>query len=147
MVLTYFDYADIVYHRASQPLLTKIQRLQNRGLRICQGVGGRHPTKETHKAANLPILASRREHHLRVHAYKQTLTVGNLEEPARITRKSDAPLLKTTRVRKAVYARSVGHMAAELWNDLPVDLRLLGMKEIFLKHSHRLMMNSISHIP
>ena len=34
-ILTYFDYGDIFFHDTNQSVLTKLQRLQNRALRIC----------------------------------------------------------------------------------------------------------------
>ena len=37
MILPYFDYGDVIYDAANKCILDKLQRLQNRGLKICKG--------------------------------------------------------------------------------------------------------------
>ena len=39
MVIPYLDYGDVLYHYSSSRLLDKLQKLQNRGLKICFGHG------------------------------------------------------------------------------------------------------------
>ena len=35
MILPYFDYCDIIYSQTATECLDKLQRLQNKGIRIC----------------------------------------------------------------------------------------------------------------
>ena len=44
MVLPYFDYGDVIYATASQEGLEKLQRVQNKCLKICKGYNARHAT-------------------------------------------------------------------------------------------------------
>ena len=44
MILPYFDYWDAIYNTAGQEGLDKVQRLQNRCLKICKGFGVRYDT-------------------------------------------------------------------------------------------------------
>ena len=46
MILPYFDYGDVFLINANQQLLGKIQRIQNRGLKICLGVEARTRTSD-----------------------------------------------------------------------------------------------------
>ena len=46
MILLYFDYGDVIYTKASAEGLEKLQRLQNKCLKICEGYNGRFGTRE-----------------------------------------------------------------------------------------------------
>ena len=49
MILPFFDYEDIIYMEDSNTLLAKLQRLQNKALKICLNIENRHPTSNLHK--------------------------------------------------------------------------------------------------
>ena len=44
MILPYFDYGDVIYNQGNQDGLDKLQRLQNRCLKICKGYNVRFDT-------------------------------------------------------------------------------------------------------
>ena len=52
-VLPYFDYCDVIYSGVANTLLTKLQRLQNRGLRICLKSPPRESTLRLHLYAQV----------------------------------------------------------------------------------------------
>ena len=56
--------------------LEKLQRLQNRGLKICKGFERRYNTVRLHNVTKLPMLKDRRESHLNNFMY------GRLEKAA-----------------------------------------------------------------
>ena len=64
MVLPYFDYANILYNKANSSDLDKLQRMQNRCLRLCLGQDRYFSTDQAHKTAMVPFLADRRSAHL-----------------------------------------------------------------------------------
>ena len=64
MILPYFDYADVVYHTANSGDLDKLQRLQNRCLKVFLGLHKRYETKEVHRLAGCTKLDKWRESHI-----------------------------------------------------------------------------------
>ena len=73
-ILPYFDYGDILYHRlsASANNADRLQKLQNRALRICLKAEARTPISNLHNRAKLPFLKHRRISHIRNLAYKRS---------------------------------------------------------------------------
>ena len=69
MLLPYFDYADVIYSKANSKDLDRLQKLQNKCLRISLGRDRRFNTKETHKLAGVPLLKERRLAHVRNFMY------------------------------------------------------------------------------
>ena len=59
MILPYFDYADIVYDIARQGDLDKLQRAQNKGLKICMSVNVKTDTDYVHSHSKIPKLSNR----------------------------------------------------------------------------------------
>ena len=51
MFLPYLDYADVIFSRSNSSDLTKLQRLQNRCLRLCLGYDRLFSTNRAHKQA------------------------------------------------------------------------------------------------
>ena len=65
MLLPYFDYADIVYDRARQFDLDKLQRAQNKCLKTCMLANVRTDTDHIHAYTKVAKLSNRRKAHLR----------------------------------------------------------------------------------
>ena len=59
MILPYFDYGDVFLINANQQLLGKIQRIQNRGLKILLGREARTRTSDVHLRSKVARLADR----------------------------------------------------------------------------------------
>ena len=124
MILPYFDYADVVYGAANVTLLDKLQRLQNRGLKICKGFDKRFNTEQLHTLTKCPKLKHRRTAHVNNFMYDK-LDDKNLRDLREInTRAHDAPLFRVKIPKIETYKRSVEYRGAVQWNNLPTEMRL-----------------------
>ena len=124
MILPYLDYADVVFCKANTTGLEKLQRLQNRGLRLCLGHDRRYNTVRAHKEAKTPFLRERRRAHTLnfMHARKTKKT--NLLNKREIrTRAHDAPLFNLAIPMSEAFKRSVGYHGSEEWNRLAPEVR------------------------
>jgi hypothetical protein len=114
-LLPILDYNDIIYGLATVQQTIKIQRIQNRALRIVFK-GKKHNTAEMHKTANIDLLKDRRETHMLKLMFDRTKRPQYTETPLRATRQGAATLLKgpvpkTNKLKKApCYSGSI------LWN-------------------------------
>ena len=120
MVIPYLDYGDIIYHCSSIQLLDKLQKLQNRGLRICYGTGTGLSINEMHARANLSTLYNRRLHHVCNFMYKQQGNHDILDIRDIRTRAHDAVLYTTSRPFCEKYKKNFFYYGPYLWNQLPV---------------------------
>ena len=132
-VLPYFDYGDILYTGTSSTQTTKLQRLQNRALKICLKLPPRSSTAQIHITAKVNYLEDRRNTHLLKYAYKKCEIVDNRLELRRATRAQDAPLLNYVNAKKQIAKRSVEFKAERAWNALPPEKRSLDTYEKFSK--------------
>ena len=123
MVVPYFDYGDILYHCASVKLLDKLQKLQNRGLKICFGQGCELTIHEMHVRSNLALLEHRRVQHVYTFMYKQQTNLDIIDARDIRTRAHDATLYITNRPLCEKYKKNVFYYGARLWNHLPVKER------------------------
>ena len=92
MVLPYFDYAYVIFDRALYKDIDKLQRLQNRCLKICMGKDRRFGMDAVHKLANVPFLKDRRRAHVMNFMYGRKSNVHLLNRREIRTRAHDAPL-------------------------------------------------------
>ena len=107
MILPYFDYGDILYNGACKEGLDKLQRLQNRCLKICLNVNMRFDTNELHASTKMPMLQARRTAHVNNFMYKR-LDKPMLRDNRDIrTRAHDAPLFKIKIPKVEAYKRSI----------------------------------------
>ena len=65
MSLSYLDYADVIFDKASNKDIKKLQTVQNKCLRICIGRERRFSIDRAHKLAETPFLIDRRKAHIR----------------------------------------------------------------------------------
>ena len=118
MLLPYLDYADVIFYKSNSSDLDKLQRLQNRCLRICLGYDRKFSTDRVHKQASVPFLADRRKSHVLNFMYvrkKKTHLLNNREIR---TRAHDAPLFNVSIPRCEAYKRSVSYAGGTEWNNL-----------------------------
>ena len=132
-VLPYFDYGDVLYDGTIYTQTNKLQRLQNRALKICLKLPPRSSTAQIHLTAEVNYLADRRNTHLLKYAYKKCEVADNRLEHRRATRAQDAPLLKYVHAKKAIAKRSVEFKAERAWNALPPEKRSFDTYEAFSK--------------
>ena len=70
-IVPYFDYGDIFLMNVTIKTQTKLQRLQNRALRICLAQDGRSNVNDMHNTCNINKLDHRRSAHLLNFVYKR----------------------------------------------------------------------------
>ena len=107
MLLPYFDYADIIYDKTKQCDLDKLQRAQNKCLKICMLTNVKTDTDLVHSHTKVPKLVNRRKAHLRNFMFKRKEKLDLLDAIEVRTRARDAPLFKTEFPRYEAYKRSV----------------------------------------
>lgn len=142
-ILPYFDYCDIVYTGGQKKQLTKLQRLQNRALKICLIKPQRFSTEDIHRISNTPKLEMRRIAHLNNYAFKLALDPTNIKVKARETRSSSSKTLITGIVKCAAYQRSCYYMAACSWNNLSHKQRSITSLSLFKKKEKEKMKNGL----
>ena len=76
-ILPYFDQGDILYIDAFQKDLDKLEKLQNRALKICANANNRHHIANLHNNANIPYL--RRTYHLNIYAFSRSKLIEYLD--------------------------------------------------------------------
>ena len=134
MLLPYFDYADVIFDKALNKDIDKLQKLQNKCLNIFMGRERRFNNDAIHKLANVPFLKDRREAHVLNFMYIRKKDVHLLNCREIRTRAHDAPLFNITIPRCEAFKRSVGYFGALSWNELTPKIRntdtLLAFKQI-----------------
>ena len=71
MLLPYLDYADVIYAKANSNDISKLQKLQNKCLKLCLGKDNRFNTNRLHTLSNVPLLEDRRSAHTLNFIYKK----------------------------------------------------------------------------
>ena len=142
MILPYFDYGDIVYDGASQGETDKLQRLQNKGLKICMGFNRRYDTDNLHVLTKMPKLKVRRNAHLNNFMYNRVKSNVGVDGRDIRTRAHDAPLFTITVPKLEAYKRSVQYAGASKWNELPANLRNIGSFSHFKANQRDTMLKS-----
>ena len=123
MLLPYLDYADVIFHKSNSSDLSKLQRLQNRSLRICLGYERKYSTDKAHKKAGVPFLCDRRRAHVLNFMYLRKKNVHLLNTREIRTRAHDAPLFNVPIPRCEAFKRSVCYSGSVEWNSLTVESR------------------------
>ena len=123
MVIPYLDYGDVLYHYSSNRLLDKLQKLQNRGLKICFGHGTGMSTDELHIEAVISKLHERRISHICTFMFKQQNNDVLVDVRDIRTRAHDALLFLTKQPHCEKYKQNVYYHGARCWNSLPVKER------------------------
>ena len=130
-ILLYIDYGDIFYHGAQNHLLEKLQKLQNRALRICTKLAPRSSVDFLHYNTKTPLLKIRRRVHLRnfifsrkrIHKYIDRREIG--------TRVHSATVFTNIRANLTYFERSILRKGAKEWNGLETSLRKIETKNSF----------------
>ena len=126
MILPYNDYASFVLDSTTQDLILKLQRIQNRALRVCRynHMYERSSATALHDHFSMKFLDHRRYTQLLLFMYKQAKQIGtSIPEAARRTRadhkiKFDCPRTTYTSTEKGAWWRGVA-----AWNALGVDVQ------------------------
>ena len=136
-VVPYFDYGDIFLMNINQKAIDKLQKLQNRALRICLALDGRSNVNDMHNTCNINKLTHRREAHLLNFVYKRAHDVNYVQVGNRDLRRFDAPVLKETKSNNKNFEKSVLFQGAVSWNRQTVEDRNILNHKAFKKMQKR----------
>ena len=131
MVLPYIDYGDTFYFSCTKDLLNKLQRMQNRALKIIFRLNRRFPTKELHQTAGVLMLDKRREMHLLNLMYKRSKIDQYIDARSINTRAHRGTLMLIERPTLDKFRASVKFAGATLWNSLPTELQTINTYNSF----------------
>ena len=143
MILPYFDYGDVVYSTSSKDGLDKLQRLQNKCLKICKGYHVRHGTADLHAVTKTPMLKARRIAHVNNFMYNRLGNSLYVDNRNIRNRAHDAPLFKVKIPKIEMYKRSVEYAGAVQWNELAQDLRGIRSFQLFKSKQKAIMLNEL----
>ena len=142
-VMPYFDYGDILYMGTHKETTTKLQRLQNRALKICTLVEPRYATDRLHFETKISMLEQRRTAHLRNFMFKRKDNIDYVDMRETGTRQRDAIIMKTIKANLKVFENSVYYKGAKEWNDLPINVRKSASYESFKASQKKWLMGTI----
>ena len=146
MILPYFDYGDVIYSTAGQEMLDKLQRLQNRCLKMCLNVNNRSNTDALHTITNCPELAERRRAHVNNFMHGRLSREQLLDTRDIRTRVHDAPLFKIVVPKNETYKRSVEYAGSQQWNSLAADTRNIRDASAFKRFQKCELQRSLAHL-
>ncbi len=128
IVLSHFDYADIVLDSASEANKFKLQSLQTRAARQITGSGPRTSRNPMDKSLSWLSLQHRQNFHKCVMVYKccNSLAPSYLEnsnDTKHTYNTRHSSQLRSTKTRTSYYHRSFTVSGHKLWNDLPSTIQ------------------------
>ena len=133
-IVPYADYASFLIDCTTQDLITKIQRLQNKALRICKykNMYQRCSATELHTEYKLATLADRRYRQLLCFMFKKSKQIGySIDENLRRTR-NDRKVKFIYRINHFMSTdKSPWTRGVQEWNALDVDIQRAPKMEIF----------------
>ena len=124
-ILPYFDYGDIFYNKTYIRTTDKLQKLQNRAIRLCLGRDSRYNVLLLHQESKIPKLENRRHTHLLNFVYPGAQNHLYIDFPIIPLRRFDAPILLVHYPNNESFRRSTLYQGAIAWNALPVDDRAI----------------------
>ena len=122
-ILPFFDYGDIFYLNTFIRTRDKLQRLQNRGLKLCLGLNARYNTDLLHTEAKVAKLEPRRICHLSNFVFHRAHDPRYIRVVDRQLRRFKAPIMTEIGCNNSTFSRSVLFQGALLWNSLHVNER------------------------
>ena len=144
MLLPYLDYADVIYHKSNSGDLAKLQRLQNRCLRICLGYDRNFGLERAHKLTSIPFLHDRRVAHVLNFMFIRKCRPHLINNREVGTRAHDAPLFLVDIPRCEAFKRSVGYHGSVQWNALPPPTRNMDSYLVFKFNMKKEMLKPLS---
>lgn len=143
MVLPYIDYINFCLNVCNEKMKTKIQRMQNRALRICLRSTRYDRTEDLHVSTKLAYIDKRRavdilkifhrkvykfhSAELSAYDYCKFLVILNNQHHSGVssTRARMAPIIQTDTPLNEGIRKSLLFYGASLWNNLPSEIRNL----------------------
>lgn len=123
MILPIIEYGNIFLLSCTSAEITKIQCIQNKGLKVAFNRDRRYSTRLLHKEANLASWEVRSRISANRLMFKYKFNTENLEECRSGTRLQSGPLFKVERPKSKSFINSLSYKIRVLWNELPASLR------------------------
>ena len=119
------EYAGFMLYLNRKHDTDKLQKLQNRALRLCFNVYNPRDISvaDLHSRASIDQLHTRREIQLLGLMYDISNNPSYVLAPRANTRQADKIMFKTEIVKYDIYQRSPHYVGCNLWNKLPADLQ------------------------
>ena len=124
-ILPYVEYGDIIYAGAKLDLLNRIQRIQNRCLRVCLRAIPRTSIMDLDKEAKVNLLVDRRASNLLKLAYKRKDLEPYRDTRQLPTRGDDVAIMKAPQPHNTLLMKSVLYRSALAWNALPPETKAI----------------------
>lgn len=131
--MPYLEYVLFILNACTDRLLTRLQRLQNRGLRICLRSDQRTPVIHMHQKARCLTVKDK----IRMNTIKQMhRKIYNpccryRKIPARTMRNTVAPLFAEIFLNSVKFQKSLCGFGFTIWNTLEADVRGIRDRESF----------------
>lgn len=140
MVLPYIEYGNSFLLGIDAASLCKLQRAQNRGLKVALGRDMRYNTKILHKEANLASWEVRARIALMclMFKYKQSDEYIVNSQQGLLTRSHDGPLFRIDRPNTTRFSRSCSYLGRIEWNSSPSYIRCINDYKKFKSEVKRL---------
>ena len=123
MILPYFCYGDVFMHNLSIKTYDRMQKLQNKSLRICLQRPNRSNVRQLHKDGNVNYLNDRRDTNLLNFMYKRRGNNALLQRGLRNLRRYEADIFVEYQSNNNTFESCVAFQGALKWNRLPVEER------------------------
>lgn len=130
MVLPYLEFASCFLIGCNQGDKKKLQRLQNRGLKIALNKDRLYGTEQLHIDAKISTWENRAMAAvcklIYKHKYNDEYVISGIE-----TRLDDGPVFYIVRPNTEWFARSTAYVSRKAWNSLPAQIRLIDNHDEF----------------
>ena len=123
MIQPYFCYGDVFLHNISARLNDKMQKLQNKALRICLHRDNRANVPRLHKDSGVNYVQDRRDTNLLNFMYKRKCNTNLLQKQPRELRRFQAALFNEYASNNRSFESCILYQGAQKWNALSVKER------------------------
>ena len=131
LILSYFDYCNMVWENTAKYNLQKIQKMQNRAARILTGSSYDVPTTDLMRQLKWQTLEDRRDHKkaLLMHKVKNGTApdliknLFNICDNQNYSLRSNLNNFKLDKPKRNFMKKSISYSGAKFWNDLKNDLK------------------------
>ena len=144
MILPYFDYSDVVFMFSNFSLLSKLDRLHLRGLKISKCTNTGINENDLLTLCNISNLENRRIVHLRNFLFNKKhlcISTENMNDRI-ITRSISGPTFNINKPNCEAYKRSICYSGMLNWNSLDPEIRKIDNIILFKRHQKSWLLNT-----
>ena len=131
MVLPFFEYGNVFLSTCTERDLTKLQRLQNRGLRTALGKENTSNVYDMHMDAHILPIKLRAKIALMKIMFSLKQNDQFIDNRVLTTRPHTATVFKVARPTSFIFQNSVAYVGPRDWNNFSVDLRSVNDMKAF----------------